>query len=109
MGDTGDYTAHLLRSAHPKHASVKKQFLASWEKQSSGIPTVERKWYQSFLLIVSILIDFPLSGIYWIRVRPEILEMFELSKLQNQNVKRLFHGTGQSPNCFFGTGEIYLD
>lgn len=83
VGDTGDYTAHLLRVSHPKHASVKKQFLTSWKKRASGVATVER--------------------IYWVRVRPDILESFEATKLQLGNVVRRFHGTTQSDSCFFGT------
>jgi len=85
VGHTGDYSAHLLRSSHPKHASVKKQFLDSWKKTTEGYPRVQR--------------------IYWIRMAPEILENFDLMKLQlgNCNVQRLFHGTGQLSTCYFGT------
>ena len=42
VGDTGDYTAHLLLKSHPKHASVKDQFLTSWQKMDFGLPRVER-------------------------------------------------------------------
>merc|ERR1711998_375215 len=56
-GGSGDYTAHLLRNIHPRHASVKNQFLKSWAKESSGLPRVER--------------------IYWIRMNPNILERFQ--------------------------------
>jgi hypothetical protein len=85
VGHTGDYTAHLLRSSHEKHASVKKQFLDSWKK-GDGLPRVER--------------------IYWIRMKPEILDTFEQTKRKiGSNVQRLFHGTSQSSNCFFGTNQ----
>lgn len=84
VGPTGDFSAHLLQSVHPKHESVKKQFLDTWLKTDQGIPRVER--------------------IFWIRMRPEILDTFGLMKLQlGTNVKRLFHGTSQSSTCFFGT------
>ena len=42
VGGTGDITAHLLRTSHPKHANVKAKFLESWLKKSSGKPRVER-------------------------------------------------------------------
>jgi hypothetical protein len=88
VGHTGDYTAHLLRASHPKHASVKKQFLDSWKKKDEGFPRVQR--------------------IYWIRMRPEILQSFDAMKLQleNCNVQRLFHGTSQSSTCYFGTNPL---
>jgi hypothetical protein len=85
VGQSGDYTAHLLRSEHPKHKSVKKQFLEEWKK-GVVVPRVER--------------------IFWIRVKPEILEAFERTKRRiGSNVQRLFHGTSQSSSCFFGTNQ----
>ena len=85
VGETGDYTAHLLRSSHPKHASVKKQFLDSWKK-GNDVPRVER--------------------IFWIRMKPEILDIFDQTKRRiDNNVQRLFHGTSQSPTCYFGTNQ----
>lgn len=87
VGATGDYSIHLLRSKHPKHGSVKRQFVDSWKKTTDGYPRVER--------------------IYWIRMRPEILETFDLMKQQiGSNVQRLFHGTSQSSNCYFGTNPL---
>jgi hypothetical protein len=87
VGATGDYSIHLLRSKHPKHGSVKRQFVDSWKKTTDGYPRVER--------------------IYWIRMRPEILETFDLMKQQiGNNVQRLFHGTSQSSNCYFGTNPL---
>jgi hypothetical protein len=86
VGSSGDYTAHLLRSSHPRHISVKKQFLTSWAKVDVGQPNVER--------------------IYWIRMKPEILENFEIQKRTIGNVVRLFHGTMQSSKCLFGTGKF---
>lgn len=81
-GNSGDYTAHLLRNAHPRHASVKNQFLKSWAKFSSGMPRVER--------------------VYWIRMNPNILERFNLVGKVKGNVVRRFHGTSQDSSCYFG-------
>jgi len=85
VGHTGDYSAHLLRSSHEKHTSVKKQFLDAWKK-GDVIPRVER--------------------IFWIRMKPEILEKFEQTKRKiGSNIQRLFHGTSQSSHCLFGTNQ----
>merc|ERR1712070_390882 len=84
-GGTGDYTAHLLRNVHPRHASVKNQFLKSWSKQSSGQPRVER--------------------IFWIRMNPTILERFQKVCEEKGNVVRRFHGTSQDNTCYFGMNQ----
>lgn len=81
VGEEGDYTAHLLRVSHPRFLSVKKQFLAGW-KHPGPPPRVER--------------------IYWIHVKPHILEAFKIKGQSIGNVQRRFHGTGQNAVCEFG-------
>jgi len=90
VGDTGEFTAHLLTTRHPKHPHVKQQFLDSWTKIERGHrkPRVER--------------------IYWLRTSPVILQAHqEVIKEQRArgfvNIERRFHGTKQSSDCFFGT------
>ena len=86
VGPVGDYTAHLLRSAHPRHASVRRQFLAGWKHpvtRESPFPRVER--------------------IYWIMVKPQVREAFKMTSLRLGNVQMRWHGTMQSPGCLFGT------
>jgi len=83
VGPTGDYTAHLLKSTHPRHASVKNQFRKSWKKLDDGLPRVER--------------------IYWIHVKPEIIAKFEALSKKIGNVQRRFHGTSQNTKCEFGS------
>lgn len=90
MGPSGGFTAHLLMATHPRHGSVKAQFLDSWEKplrvsdpQGRGAPRVER--------------------IFWIQVSPQLRAAFDIAKATVGNVCRHFHGTSQAPSCFFGT------
>ena len=86
VGPLGDYTAHLLRSAHPRHATVRNQFLAGWKHPvtpQSPFPRVER--------------------IYWIMVKPQVREAFKMASLRLGNVQMRWHGTSQRKGCLFGT------
>eukprot|EP01041_Mallomonas_annulata_P002920 gene2920-5734_t len=80
VGDTGDFTAHLLMNTHRKYNMINEQFLKSWPTKHA--PCVQR--------------------IYFIGVSPLIFHRFNIASKTIGNVKKLFHGTTQSPNCHFG-------
>ena len=73
VGVDGDYTLKLLGPKHARALSVKQQFLQSWKNETTdGVPRVER--------------------VYWVIVKPHILEAWRDKCQTLGNTQRRFHG-----------------
>jgi hypothetical protein len=83
LGPSGDFTAQLLRKAHPEHSIVKQQFLDAWLKKEAGRPRVER--------------------VYKIRNPPQTFSKYQHMETALGNSHPRFHGTSQNPQCTFGS------
>lgn len=93
VGPGDDWSVHLLRRSHPRHAAVRELFTSRWCKpphESGGTPRVQ--------------------AIYHIQTPPPVFERFrsyasQLSAaagIAANCVEELFHGTSQLPQCTFG-------
>jgi hypothetical protein len=85
VGPTGDFTAHYLQRNHKKYELVKAQFYDTWIDPKFSRPKVQR--------------------IYYIRVSPGLQERYFAAKQKFGNSNLFFHGTSQSPNCYFGVNQ----
>ena len=83
VGNTGEFTAHLLTKANPDHSTMKNLFLNGWLKKEIGNPHVMR--------------------IYKIQNAPVIDIAFQHMKEAIGNSQLRFHGTSQHIDCMFGS------